>query len=74
MIDENDPLWFLKHNPRAYGEVKEWIEAKRENAQTSQGHCEVSNAYYNGYFFALDELLAELTGDLIKEAKQVTEK
>lgn len=25
-LAEDDPLWFLKHNPRAYGEVKDLVK------------------------------------------------
>lgn len=41
--------------------IKKWLQEKRETAQSNYGHNEVSNAYYNGYFFAFDELIDEVS-------------
>lgn len=68
MIDDNDPLWFLKHNPRAYNEVVDWITNKtKEIAANNNVYPKISDVgccLTNSTLCILNELLQDLTYDL----------
>jgi hypothetical protein len=59
-ISEDDPLWFLKHNPRAHGEVKDWLEQKKP---------QLWKIFIERGF---EEMYKELLSDLTDEAKTAT--
>ncbi len=43
--------------------VEKWLQENRELAQSNYGHNEISTAYYNGYYFAIDELISSVQQD-----------
>lgn len=80
-ISENDPLWFLKHNLRAYGEVKDWLTQKRKPYPCKKCHanetCQRQFGVESGSYGCLETdtikqyntVIAELLDDLQNDSK-----
>lgn len=59
-LKEDDPLWFLKHNPRAYGEVKNLIKHQQEALVANDNGSD----FIAGKYQALVELLDIVEKDM----------
>jgi hypothetical protein len=66
-MTEENPLWFLVRNPRAYGEVKNWLKAKKvefAKRYNADGGSDAEYISYSSEMALFDELLKDLQAQM----------
>ena len=61
--EDSTSLWFLLRNPRALGEVEDWLKAKKTefaNRHKIDGGCDADYVAYSAEQAVFGELLADI--------------